>query len=457
MNESSSNSNSTSSDSSSSSSFELISNTNIYLNNNEILPISSNSTNTNKWNEHYSAAYYGSADNYYRNLHYTHQSSHSQFHPQAYWLHAAAASTSEQSINSWQASINNSNLSSSNNPTLSINSNNSYYQIPQLNTTNLTAPSSSSSSSSSSSTSSSAANTPQSNNLNTANNHSDTVTALNNKLSLINQDSGHFISASAASNFSMHSQLVNAAYQSYTNNFVLPHSHTHYTHHQQQNLIYPPTPPKDSNNNQLVNFINRGKNNNDNNVGSLLTISQTVTDNVKSENFIVSPTCDRIETSSDFSNSANTLKKIKSESATCKRKGEIDILHVEEDDNPNENIASDEEYDEIEENEEEDDDDINDENSLDHRKNTLSLNRNNFISNNNPDWICNKNCDSANNFNSNGEKQSDQEKWVHNSSMKISNNSLNNKKKTLPGKKKELKILLDQKIDNIIGFKKALK
>lgn len=429
MNESSSNSTS-----SESTSFELISNSNSFLNNNENVPISSNSTNSNKWNEHYTAAYYGTADSYYRNLHYSHQSTHNQFNPQAYWLHAAASSVSEQSLNSWQASLSNHHLNTSNNPSLSINSHNPYYPIPQLNTTNLTAPSSSSSSSSS--TSSSAANTPQSNNLNITNNHSDTAAALNNKLSLINTDSGHFVSTSAASNTSMHSQLVNAAYQSYTNNFVLPHSHAHYPNQQQQNPVYPPTPPKDSNSNHIASFINKTKQNHENNAGSLLTISQTVSDSVKSENFLTNPTCGSIEASSDYINNLNSIKKNKPESVV-KRKNDIEILCVEVEENLDENFPSDEEYEEIEENDQvEDEEVINDEDSLDNIENTSSSNKNNFVSNNNQEWICNKRCNSANNFNGNGEKEPDQEKWTQNSSVKISNNNLSNKKKMLPGKNK---------------------
>jgi len=450
MNESSSNS--TASDSSSSS-FDLISNNSSYMNNTEILPLNSNPTNTNKWNEHYTAAYYGTADSYYRNLQYSHQSNHSQFNPQAYWLHAAAVSSSEQSINSWQASINNNQLNASNNPSLSINSSNTYYQIPQLNITNLTAPSSSPSSSSSSSTSSSAANTPQSNNLNITNNHSDTVTALNNKLSLINQDSSHFISTSTASNISMHSQLVNAAYQSYTNNFALPHPHAHYTQHQQQIPIYPPTPPKDNNNNQLSHFIGRTKQSNDNNVGSLLTISQSVIDNVKSENYITSPASNSID-SSDFPTNSNSLKKIKSENSTTKKRNEIDIVHVEEETNSDENVASDEEYDEIEEEAEgegeEDDDEAHDESSLENNGNNPSMNRNNFASNNNHDWLCNKNCNST----SNCGKHSEQDKWSQNSSMKVSNNNISNKKKTLPGKNN---IIRSKKEIIFLNLKKKLK
>ena len=73
---------------------------------------------------------------------------------------------------------------------------------------------------------------------------------------------------------------------------------------------------------------------------------------------------------------------------------------------------------------------------MDNIENTSSSNKNNFVSNNNQEWICNKRCNSANNFNGNGEKEPDQEKWTQNSSVKISNNNLSNKKKMLPGKNK---------------------
>lgn len=145
---------------------------------------STSSSNSNRWNDHYAAAaYYGSADNYYRNLQYP----QANFHPPAYWLHAAAAASEPSANNSWNG-INNSNQTSS------------YYQsiIPSLNTTNLTAPSSSSSSSSS--TVSSAANTPQS------------------QSNILNSSDSPYLNGSAANNFNMHTQLVNA-YQSYTNNF----------------------------------------------------------------------------------------------------------------------------------------------------------------------------------------------------------------------------------------------
>ena len=408
-------------DSDSSPSVDLATNSNIYLNNSEIFGNSS-STNSNKWNDHYSAAYYSSADNYYRNLHYSHQSGHHQFHPPAYWLHAAT-STSEQSVNSWPVIT--SHLASSSNSNSSTHSNNSYYQMPPLNTTNLTAPSSSSVSSTTASASSSAANTPQS--------HLNNQQILNTKLSLINQDASNSYITSAASNFNMHSQLVNA-YQSYTNNFG-GIQHLPYNAHNQQSPLYPPTPPKDVNNNIGYSL----KNKHINEPISLLAISQTLIDTVKNEHLNISPAHNVEATSSVSPDNSLTASidsnKVKTEVVTNKKRSINQTEKEEQEINGNSNENTSEDEDEYEENDDglegADDDDTNPDNSesLEESTSNSPSNRNSFIPNNNQDWSI-----SSKNYGGNYSsiKMTEQDKWAHNSN-KSSVSNVSNKRKALPG------------------------
>ena len=437
---------------SSASSTDLLINSNIYMsnnnNNNNNVETFSNNINTNKWSDH--SSNYGSADSYYRNFQNSHhQQVQHQFHPPAYWLHAAAATSSvEQSVNSWPSLSNHfstcssaSSSSSSSSANSTNSNNNSYYQIPQLNTTNLTAPSSSTSTSASSS----AANTPQSqsnNHLNLVNNQTDIT--LNTKLSLINQDNTN----PYASNFNMHSQLVNA-YQSYTNNFGglqhIPYNHAHYSHHHhnQQSSTYPPTPPKDINNNLNVGFLGKNKTND---LGSLLTITQALSDSVKNENLNHSPIDNNAEVSSSISpdnstSSVDSSKKIKSETLSNNinnKKRDIEKVQKEQDEvecdhnNSNENILSDDDEEDFDDDDEEGaEDDQNIDNSESFEEST-SISPSNRNSSNNHDWqICN------NNYNFN-EKLADFEKWPQSSNNKSSSSNLNNnKRKALPGKQQK--------------------
>lgn len=205
---------------------------------------SASSSGANRWNEQY--PYYGSTDNYYRNLQYSQQN----FHSPTYWLQAAVGSSEQSSVNKvFENAAANLVASQANQnwlpratlpqnvhtPTSTLNNHANTspysYQIPGLNSTSLTA------SSLSSSASSSAANTPQ------------LSSQLNTDLNKQSSDSYSFLtnSTSTASNLDqrMHSQLVNA-YQNYTNNF----NGLHYQHHllsnnNSANNFYPPTPPKD--------------------------------------------------------------------------------------------------------------------------------------------------------------------------------------------------------------------
>ena len=279
---------------------------------------------------------------------------------------------------------------------------------------------------------------------------------LNTKLSLMSQDVSVASSAAASGNFmsgsnlNMHSQLVNAAYQSYTSNFGLPPHGHHYTnhhgHHQPSVSLYPPTPPKDVNNNSL--FMSRAAVAS----GSLLAISHTSTDNnnsnshVKSESLSVSPTGGADTTAS--SGGSHSLKKIKRESTSSKRK--THSLKNEDPSGEHNNASDNDEYEEAdeeedEEGEEEEEDDeyeeANAENSFESSSVSPSDRHGGFVSGGGhaQEWMPggkNLSAESGISSSSNsggGDKLSAQEKWTHNASNKMSNSAFNSKKKTLPG------------------------
>ena len=238
-----------------------------------------------RWTDPYSA-YYGSTDNYYRNLSYS-QYPPAHFNP--YWFQQASAAANAVAANNesaankvfenaaaslvtgssnWTPRIN-SNSSSSSSATSTSSAGSASSNIGSLaqssacypslitnfNSTTLTAPSTSSSSSSSAA--SSAATTPQSGLVGGNSNNLDSSASikppfLNSAASSAAID-GKVTSPSSYSANNVHS-LVNA-YQNYSSNFGAIHHHPYYHHSVAGNSFnfssssYPPTPPKDINNN----------------------------------------------------------------------------------------------------------------------------------------------------------------------------------------------------------------